>query len=371
MPQYTPVNPSLVAFNPSQVSDGMMSAFNLAKALEDIKSKKALQAELDTTRKQRLAAQNAQNELIAAEAGAGLGLVEPQTALKLGEIGQKQRLLEPTTNARLSDLAFGTAKNNANIGNLGLLASVDKAKAEADLSTIGPVAQATVAEAGARKSEAETSVALADLKRASTAAQLEMAQLINKLGMANAAPEALLKAIKTSSLLASAKTDDEHRKALQQADLALKESQTAQNLAQADYALGLGRQNGGAGNTPEQEAKRLQGLIKELDNMKIGDGTRTLGVYINETFNDDGTVKGDKYWGLQSNATRDPIGDFYIQQRQAYQQKLINLRDAIGGGPRPQQPAQAPSSGLKVGDVKNGYKYLGGNPNDKASWQKQ
>lgn len=174
MPTYQPVNPSLVAFNPSQVSDGMMTAFNLSRALEDIKAKKALQAELENTRKNRLEAQNAQNALIAAKSQAGLGLVNPQTALEQGQIAQQMTLLQPTTDAKLSDLAFGTAKNNANIGNLGLLASVDKAKAEADLSTIGPVAQAAVAEAGSRAATAKEDTQNATLRGSAQAADYRL-----------------------------------------------------------------------------------------------------------------------------------------------------------------------------------------------------
>jgi len=33
--------------------------------------------------------------------------------------------------------------------------------------------------------------------------------------------------------------------------------------------------------------------------------------------------------------------------------------------------AQPASAGrLRIGDIKNGYEYLGGNPNDQSSWRK-
>lgn len=79
MPQYTAVNPSLVAFNPTTISDGMGDAFRLAQQYEQLKASKALQAELAATRSGRIGAEQAKNNAL-------MQLTPEQTKIALAKL---------------------------------------------------------------------------------------------------------------------------------------------------------------------------------------------------------------------------------------------------------------------------------------------
>lgn len=64
--RYTPVDPNLVAFNPNEVTKGVLSAYQVAETQAKLKAYQALQQELDATRQSRIGAQNAKDVLGAA-----------------------------------------------------------------------------------------------------------------------------------------------------------------------------------------------------------------------------------------------------------------------------------------------------------------
>ncbi len=396
MPTYSAVNPSLVAFNPTSVSDGMMNAFNLAKALEEIKSKKALQAEIEATRQKRLAATNAQNELSASRDTASLGLVDPEAALKLGKIGQQQTLLEPTTKSKLSDLSFNTEKNQAFQGNLGLLASVEAAKGNADLSTIGPVSQATIAEAGARTAGANEDTQNATLRGSAQAAdyRLKAKQAVGDYDRYD--KEQQLVNTKLSDALDNAKTDQDVLRATRQAKLDKEKADTDYVKAHAKYLEAQGL------NLPTKSSEKIAAQIQAASSEKhrlmqekfvLPDGSvGNLASYIQAVYPEGGTEPTGKTGGFlgigKSVMKPNPLAEDMLRQYQL-QDKTIQVltrqrNKALSGEglsdeivdvssmqPQRQLPASGKTSALRVGEIKNGYKYLGGNPNDKASWQKQ
>ncbi len=75
------------------------------------------------------------------------------------------------------------------------------------------------------------------------------------------------------------------------------------------------------------------------------------------------------------NATRGLVGDQLEMARNAFFADPRNqIKNPITGNPIAQDVAQqskaAPAGGPPVGSTHNGYKFKGGNPNDKSSWEK-
>lgn len=384
MPQYSPVNPSLVAFNPTSVSDGMMNAFNLAKALEEIKSKKALQAEIEATRQKRIEAANAKNTLGAATDTSALGLVEPQTALELGKIGQQQTLLEPTTKSKLSDLYFNTAKNEAFQPNLRLLASVEAAKGQADRSTIGPVSQATIAEAGARKATANEDAQNATLRGSAQAAdyRLKAKQAIGDYERYD--KEQQLINSKLNDALENATTDQDVLRATRQAKLDKEKADIDYVKAHAKYLEAQGI------NLPTKSSERLSAQINAASAEKhrlmqekfmLPNGENgNIASYKQLVYPEGGetpTGKDSGFWGTgiakkgfkPQDIPEDMLRQYDLQNKTiSILTRQRNKALQSEGEDTIQEAQQVPS--LKIGDTRNGYRYKGGNPNEKASWQK-
>lgn len=369
MPVYSPVNPNLVAFNPTQITNGMGQAFQLAQQYEQLKASKALQAEAEATRQARIAQQNALAQYDVARTQAALPTLVPRAELDIAKMGNERDLLGPERDARLAGLKLQTAQAGAELPNVIPASELKGAQISANLESLAPITAANIAQAKAQTAAAQSELSLAPLKRETMGAQLMLGQKIAQLQMSGAEPEQMLKNLRIAQQLGDAKTDAEYKKALRDADLELKKSQIDENKAQAAYALGLGRQAMGAQErTPAQKAKQLQDLIMELDRMKVGDGIRTLGVYKSDTFNNDGTVKS-KFLGFGS-ADRDPVGDFYLSLRESYQNELKALQPLLSAA-QSQNNTQGQTSRLpKVGDVVNGYRFKGGNPKDRNSWDK-
>lgn len=367
MPQYTAPNPSLVAFNPSTISSGMMDAFNLARQYEDIKTKKALQAELAATREARIARDNALAGFDIAKVGVQQPLLQPRADLELAQMGSQQSLLGPETNlrmgqignlesllpdelaARRAGLGFDTEKAKTMLPNLSLEAESRKKSLEAGLRTLEPVTDATIAQADAQAQEARDSVSLSTLKRAATAAQYETATLLSKLQEAGAPIEAQLKALKAGQALGNAKTEEEYRKALQALDVVFKQSQIFENFAQGQFALGLGRQSAsGQQDTPDEEARKIQILMKATGDTPLPSG-KTLSVYLSEAYEEDGVTPKKAFWSRRP-LNVDPVGEQLKDVLANQRAKFMQLQ-GVTGKSLPQGSQKGPGK-LEIKSIK-------------------
>lgn len=341
MPQYTAPNPSLVAFNPTQVTDGMLQAFQIAKQYEALKASKALQAELEATRTGRIASTNKGYDVALAagdktlrqmprvEEIEGLGFdakaktIMPEADFRLLQMREQGRAMPAVANKTISDSEYGIARNNANINNLPVIAEADNAAARAQTAT------------------SNNTIALAPLQQTADAAKLRFGATTADLGNIMAPMQAQLEAFRLGDQMGNAAQDAATVRESKRLSAELVKSQIAENLAQAEYALGLGRQSSGRVETPIERAKKLQALIKELDTMKVGDGTRTLSTYLSDTYEGD-KVKQTGIPFFKSPVEQDLIGDFYLKQRKLYQQELLNIQNQMNGGSA--DPAATPPS---------------------------
>lgn len=69
IPKFTAVDPSVLALNPENATNGILTSFRIADTQSRLSAFKALQDELNATRQGRIASENAGNELKVAEAG--------------------------------------------------------------------------------------------------------------------------------------------------------------------------------------------------------------------------------------------------------------------------------------------------------------
>lgn len=92
--RYTPVDPSLVAFNPSQLVNGAMDATKLAASIQKYQTDKAISAELAANRQARIEADKAKLALLTQTDIAGQQLVNPRVADELGKLNFNQQLRE-------------------------------------------------------------------------------------------------------------------------------------------------------------------------------------------------------------------------------------------------------------------------------------
>jgi hypothetical protein len=169
MPTYTPVNPSLVAFNPTEVSDGMLKAFRISNALEELKASKAKQAELAATRSARIAMENAVAGSNTAKAVAETPMHAQRTGYESQKIDLDSRLLFPKFEYELGDLGFKTARTAANKEMLPSVIDTEKAvnkaagdKAKAEAAYVAPEALARASMADANRAAANNAISNAD-----------------------------------------------------------------------------------------------------------------------------------------------------------------------------------------------------------------
>ncbi len=97
LPRYTPVDPSLVAFNPSAATSGIMDALKVGATLDKIRAERAAQAELAATRPTRVGATIAQDKLLEAIATKRLPNVSDQAATEAAELLARRALAGETT----------------------------------------------------------------------------------------------------------------------------------------------------------------------------------------------------------------------------------------------------------------------------------
>ncbi len=101
MPQFTPVNPSMVATDPNRVTAGVLQSFQLADVLAKMNAYKKLQEEQDATRQGRLASINVGNQVAVGQGQNTLSQLPAENELALSDLSHKISLGEPMFRQKL------------------------------------------------------------------------------------------------------------------------------------------------------------------------------------------------------------------------------------------------------------------------------
>ncbi len=309
IPQYTPVDPRLVAFDPTQISNGVLSAFQVVDNYKKMQAFNKAQAELDATRAGRIASTNSGYEANISDNDLRLatnpltGEARNANSRATIAIAPKQTELQGLQLA--GDLATQPAKNELNAAAVAHqqevqprqqtleIADLQQKAADMDLN-LQTQHQKALAENQALLRAAE----LADPKHA-----LDVADVHDRL--ANQANDAALRRQKLQLEIANIQA---HNEALR---------------AQAAYNLGQGRAPG-TPKTIDQMITAKQTQIKNLSSQKTPSG-KTVDVYQAETYNPDGTLKNGGWFGLGAPLAKDPIGESILANRRTVQRRLDQL----------------------------------------------
>ncbi len=204
LPQFTPADPKLIAFNPESITNGVLTSFKIADTANRIKAFQALQAQLDATRAGEISATNATNTLSTARATADLGQVPAVSALQAlkTEAGinetpilSKLRIQQAGTESKdleekeaLRDIVKVTNRNAAQTAqNQSVAANVVSGDATSDAIVMHA---ATIAQAKLNRDKAIAALASfpqdTKLKQAAEQADIELKNATAELHKANA-----------------------------------------------------------------------------------------------------------------------------------------------------------------------------------------
>lgn len=335
MPHYSPLNPSLAAFNPSQIASGAMDVASLVKAIEKIKSDRALQEELNALKQKRMGATVAGYDTEIAKAEAFNPILYKQAAAAGATADATVKTSAPLADALVAE----AIERQAVAPNRG---AVTIAQADEDLSNIKPIGEAKRAQAGMMtrqgaidlatfgpRKETAVKAAEGDAQRADMSeglknAQLSIARQAATFAQIGAPAEFQLRMNEINDRLKNATTDAELSREIKRADAKLK-------YAQADYARGLGRQTG-RGVAPEQEIKAIIDDMTKLDKLGLENG-QTFQAYRLNFFNEDGTVKNSSFWpGGNTEADITPDAKLFLAERKRMQNRLTDLTEKLEKG---------------------------------------
>jgi hypothetical protein len=368
MPQYSAVNPSLVAFNPTAISDGMLQAFQIAKQYEALKASKALQAELEATRSGRIASTNKGYDVnIAAgdktlrqmprvEEIEGLGFdakaktIMPEADFRLLQMEQQGRAMPRITDQAISNADFNIAGNTARVGNLPTIADAEKQAALAQTAT------------------SQNTISLAPQQRATDEAKLKFGATTADLGNIMAPMGAQLEAFRLGDQMGHAGEDAARKRASQDIDILLKNSQIPENLARAEYYAKGGASSGGAApNYANQIAalERAQQMVEAREYTgPDGEKVKGLAAYKGAVYDDKGGLR-KSFWG-GAPFRKDPEAEKAIVQSRQISEAISRLIPLLAGGdpaaaapgiPGTIAPVPATSVGTRKTVIQNGKKY--------------
>jgi hypothetical protein len=356
-PQFTPVNPSLVAFNPSVAADGMLQAFQLAKEYENVKAKKALQAELEATRIARIAQTNALANYDVARTGMDTRLMPQKESVESLKFGAQERLIPAETDFSLLGMKEKTrampALTDASISNAGFQVAQNAAR----LPHVQTAAEAEADAARATSATSKNTVALAPEALATGKAELGARKTNADISQQVGPEEAKLKLIQLADAIHNAKGDAAQARAIKDMDLFLKNSQVIENLSRAEFY----QKGGSQGNKPTNYANQIAALELakkrlEEESYTMPDGTSRKGLsnYRGETRDAKGNIKQTGTIGylpdiLTPNSKmapvrQDPNAENALKRAAAYDAAITSLLPQVAaevsGGDVPQHEPQ-------------------------------
>lgn len=253
MPSFTPVNPSLAAFNPSNITNGALQSINIASSLDQLKAFRQHAEEVAKTeaaRNQMLQAESTKAQILTDHLRA---IDDASKAAELAQLEHDRAVQESKTGADIATNA-STAQTAGPLANLKIAEANSGVKDINFLNSIRPAVESAKSSAAAAASGAAPYVALATVEDAKT--QFQAAKLANA------------KAIDEFSSL----PDDTKRKN------ALVQSQIDLNNASAQYHIAQGQLNASKANAVGQDPQKAVSAI-DLELSRLGKMAAGSGVH--------------------------------------------------------------------------------------------
>lgn len=330
LPQYTPIDPHLASLDPSELTHGLLSAYQLAGTASELTAFRQHAQEIADT-------EGIRTKLLKAKAD--------QAAI---ERDHAQAVNQAAIDAELAQHSLDTAKAKNLLQLEPLKTKVAEAAGNADLSTIGPAAAANVASnnLSALNSNIGVSTATDRAKTAQTQAAADAVRVADEESLKNANLAAATLAARYAKDIApdkqklivaelkdkleSVQSDKERKDALADAEIAFKKAQTKEALGHADYFDAGGK----AANSPDPIAqlgkintmvdqKRREKSSLENSNVPNPDGSGnkiTLSQYLSMT-RDNGKIR--RYWfGYGSNKALSPEAEAAISQVKSLESEI-------------------------------------------------
>lgn len=334
MPQYTPVDPSLVAYNPQETTQGLLQALNAVETDRQMRAQRAARAERDLLAGKRIAATEAEYDSV-------ISRLPAQTQDILAQIAANAQTRPSATEAAItqneesipqSRLAGSTAR-----GNLAMLPQVQqgqrdqltvdaqgRARLLANSREMDEIARLT---AGSNRNQAARTAAL-------SAAAADQAAINDSISAQRDA--GVLARLNAASGVEDFDAAEAARIAARNNALQIQRSNIDKLAAEA-AELRAQAQNVGK-MTPSQIASYRNSLLEtnaKIIKSPIPGLSVTLDQYIYQTFNDDGTRNLDEN-------ERNPEAEKLIKQMQAIQANIDSLITIPAEAPAPQNTSGQP-----------------------------
>jgi len=317
MPQYTPVDPRLVAFDPAQISNGVLNAFQVVDNYKKMQAFNKAQAELDATRLKRVAATNS---------GYDASISDNDLRLATNPLAGEAK------NAT-SRAAISLVPQRAALEGLQLAGDIATQPSKNELNALAVEHQQEVQPRKQRLEIADLQQQDADLDlNLQTQHQKALAENQALLRAAELAdPKHALDVADVHDRLANQATDAQLRRDKMKLEIANIQAHNEALKAQAAYNLGQGRYPG-TPKTIDQMIEAKQRQIKNLSSTKLPSG-KTADVYQAETYDQSGIDKDHPYGTLKTGGwiwdrqpvAKDPVGESLLANRRTVQRRLDQL----------------------------------------------
>lgn len=354
MPNYTPVDPSLVAMNPGAITQGIGASFQLANLLEQVKAQRQKRQLMDAIMQGQIEAENARNQATTATA-------MPGAQNTLGEYAFNEKVRPLRLSALEQTLPLEAERASAERKMLEPEFKYKTAKLGSDLRLLEPIEQATAAQAAATTAKANTDVNLNAL-RETTESEVLNSKIKDIKDLDEERKSRVEKALAENALaVTKAKTDNEMYAAADKLKQDKIKAEIAHLNGMADYYANGGRP--AAGKDPATQINALMLAAKRLDD------TYQLSDYED---------KLAKSWNLPIlSPKRSTEKDKMLKRRNDIMGTIDQIIQKQAGGIMneisPSPITAAPRSGgntPQVGAVVNGFRFNGGDPKNKANWEK-
>ncbi len=335
MPQYTPVDPSLVAYNPQETTQGLLQALNAVETDRQMRAQRAARAERDLLAGKRIAATEAEYDSI-------LSRLPAQDKDLLAQIAANAQRRPTETDAAIArDTATAmsavpmarSAVDQANLQGAVARSGLPNVSIAAEAERLGNqgriddalISQATLAQ----RRDAAIDTAAVDAARAGSARSLIPVSV-----------QTAADAAKVASLEAGADYAD--FETIRQANL---EKQRLGNLnlqADIDFKIAQAAEALAGGGLTESQASSLRNSLLEgvakYDKSPVPGLGKTLEVYIYETTNRDGTRD---FGSIDQN----PEAEDMIKRRNYLQSKINQITPIDSSQDQPTGNANSGRSG--------------------------
>ncbi len=310
-PVYSAVNPALIAFNPTSITNGALSGFQLVDTYNKLKAFQRQQDEINQLAPDRVAAlqsgygadvaRNTQTQILAPQETnvKSLALTNQAGVLPLQGIFDQQAARNAIA-LQPGDFTLAKGNQDTSLAAQPFLSDIAVSKAQSDYSNLENNLTAS-------RLNAQNAADEAQFTSDTIGKQHDI--ILNEL----------------NDKLASAKTDKDRKDALEQAKVDLLKAQAEQEKAKATFELGGGRQTAALRDQTSKEIGDVQRALSDLNNPQKNGGVN-LSEYELNTYGPSGYGSGKLNTGILGGLPdRNPTAEGLLRRRAQYNQKLDSL----------------------------------------------